>query len=60
MDLSKAFDCVYLDVLVAKLHLYGYSEETLVLFYSYFKRRNQNVKVNSPYIEFDILCPGVP
>lgn len=57
MDLSKAFDCVYLDLLEAKLHAYGYSEETLVLFYLFLEGRKQNVKINNPHSEFNILCP---
>ena len=51
---------LHLSRLVGKLHAYGYSEETLVLFYSYLKRRKQNVKTNSTYSKIDILFPGVP
>ena len=35
MDLSKAFDTLNHDLLIAKLHAYGFSEESLQLIKSY-------------------------
>ena len=46
MDLSKAFDCVPHDLLVAKLHAYGLSNDGVTFIYSYLKRRKQGVKIN--------------
>ena len=35
MDLSKAFDCIPRNLLIAKLHAYGFSFETLTFLNSY-------------------------
>ena len=59
MGLSKAFDCIPHDLLIAKLHAYGFSENSLTFFYSYLKRRNQNVKINNTYSLYKELLPGV-
>ena len=37
MDLSKAFDCIPHDLIIAKLHACGFDENVLVLVYSYLK-----------------------
>ena len=60
MDLSKAFDCIPHDLLIAKMHAYGFEFNTLVFFYSYLKRRRQNVKINNIFSVFQILLSGVP
>ena len=38
-DLSKAFDCLLHDLLLAKLHSYGFSFSALKLIHSYLKSR---------------------
>ena len=38
-DLSKAFDCLLHDLLLAKLHAYGFSFSALKLIHSYLKSR---------------------
>ena len=60
MDLSKAFDCVPHDLLIAKMHAYGFEMDTLVLFFSYLKDRKQGVKVNNKIHSFMTLVSGVP
>ena len=35
MDLSKEFDCVKHDLLIAKLHAYGFNHDALTFLYSY-------------------------
>ena len=60
MDLSKAFDCIPHDLLIAKLHAYGLDENALVLIYSYLKRQKQSVRINNTYSSFQTILSGVP
>ena len=60
MDLSKAFDCVPHDLLIAKMHAYGFDFNTLTFFYSYLKNRKQSVKINNTLSTFMSLISGVP
>ena len=60
MDLSKAFDCVPHDLLIAKMQAYGFENETLKFFYSYLKNRKQSVKINNVFSSFMVLLSGVP
>ena len=60
MDLSKAFDCVPHDLLIAKLHAYGFDLNSLIFFYSYLKRRKQCVKINNFLSNFQVMLSGVP
>ena len=41
MDLSKAFDCIPHDLLIAKMHVHGFSID-LLKFFSYLKGRKRN------------------
>ena len=45
MDLSKAFDTLNHDLLIAKLHAYGFDKNALKLIKSYFSNRWQRTKV---------------
>ena len=60
MDLSKAFDCIPHDLLIAKLYAYGFSGKSTVFIYSYLKRRKQNVKIDDILSTFQSLISGVP
>ena len=60
MDLSKAFDCIRHDLLIAKLHAYGFSREALLLVYSYLENRQQRVKINGSFSSYKHLRFGAP
>ena len=49
IDLSKAFDCIPLDLLIAKLYGYRLDSSALVYIYSYSKERKQAVRINETY-----------
>ena len=60
MDLSKAFDCISHDLLVAKLNAYGFGKSSLNLIYSYLTDRKQRVKINCDYSTWKQIIIGVP
>ena len=60
MDLSKAFDCIPQDLIIAKLAAYGIERKTLRLIYSYLKGRKQCVKVNNTYSDYNEIISSVP
>ena len=60
MDLSKAFDCISHDLLMEKLHAYGFGKPSLKLIHSYLNSRKQKVKINSDFStgrEFTSVAP---
>ena len=59
MDLSKVFDCIPHDLLISRLHAYGFNKKALTFLYSYLKRRKQSVKINDTESFFQILLSGV-
>ena len=60
MDLSKAFDYIPHDLLIAKMHAYGFIIDSLKIFFSCLKGRKQIVKMNNTYSAFQVLLSGVP
>ena len=48
-DLSKAFDCLDHELLIAKLNAYSFSVNALKLVHNYLSNRKQRTKINSTY-----------
>ena len=59
-DLSKAFDCLPHDLLLAKLNANGFSLSALKLLQSYLSNRNQRTKINSEFSSWEKILFGVP
>ena len=55
MNLSKTFDYIPHDLLIVKLHAYGFNKKALTFVYSYLKRRKRNVKINDTESFFQTL-----
>ena len=60
MHLSKTFNRINHELLIAKLNAYGFSEPSLKLIYNYLKDRLQHIKINSTFSEWSELIQGVP
>ena len=59
-DLSKAFDCIPHDLIIAKLAAYGFDTNALRLIHNYLSNRKQRVKINSVYSIWKDIFYGVP
>jgi hypothetical protein len=46
-DLAKAFDCVYHEILLAKLHYYGIQRTVANWFRAYLTNRKQKTEIKS-------------
>ena len=60
MDLSKAYDCIPHDLLIAKLNSYGLDKNSLKLLSSYLSNRRQKVKIGSLFSELVEILKGLP
>ncbi len=60
MDLSKAFNCIPHDLLLAQLKAYGIEEGSITLTSSYLRNREQRVNICGYYSECLPLRYGVP
>ena len=59
-DLSKAFDCLPHDLIIAKLNAYGFSLSALRLIHDYLSNRKQRTKINLTYSSWEEILFGVP
>ena len=59
VDLSKAFDTIHHDLMIAKVGAYGFSEGTLQYKRNYLTNRQQIVRVNSNFSTWENIT-GVP
>ena len=60
MDLSKAFDCISHDLIIAKLAACGIDDTALKLIFFYLKNQKQRVRINNVYSNFENIITGVP
>ena len=60
MDLSRTFDTINHDLLIAKLHAYGVKGYSLKLIMNYLKNRYQHTKVIEEFSNLEELLTGVP
>ena len=60
IDLSKAFDTIPHDLLLAKLKAYGMTKECYSFFQSYLRNRMQRVKIGDTFSEWTMVKRGVP
>ena len=59
-DLTKAFDCLFHDLLLAELNAYGFSLPALRLMQKYISNRKQRTKLNSEHSSWEEILFGVP
>ena len=59
-DLSKAFDCLPHDLLIAKLNAYGVDISALRLIFDYLTKRKQRAKIGNDYSSRREILYGVP
>ena len=57
-DLSKAFDCLSHELIIAKLNAYGFSLSALKLMQSYLSERKQRTKINQAYSSWEEILIG--
>ena len=61
MDLSKAFDTINHELLIAKLHAYGFTKKSLTVIFNYLSDRWQYVKIDSfiqLLVRINSRCPS--
>ena len=59
-DLSKSFDYIENDLLIAKLAVYGFSDTALRYVYSYLSNRKQCICISNTQTNHQKIISGVP
>ena len=59
-DPSKGFDCLPHNLIIAKLHAYGFDKALLRFMHSYLTDRYQRVKINNSYSLWSLIKHGGP
>ena len=59
MDLSKTFDCLNHELLIAKLEAYGFSRSALKLVHDYLSNKKQRVEINGSFSSWQESMKGV-
>ena len=59
VDLSKAFEAINHDLLLAKLKAYGFSHNALAFMLSYLKNRSHRVNINNNFSTWGEIIAGV-
>ena len=60
MDLSKAYDCLPHDLVLAKLEAYGLDTNSLRFLFDYLSCREQKTKMGSAYRNWSEVLRGIP
>ena len=59
-NLSKAFDCLSHELIIAKLNAYRFNLAALKLVQSYMLKRQQKTKINQSYSSWEDIISAVP
>ena len=59
-DLSKAFDCILHELLIAKFAAYGFDHQSLRIMESFLSNRQQRTKINNAFSCYSEIIYGVP
>ena len=60
MDLSKTFDTINHDLLIAKLEAHRFSTNALLFKLSYLKDRSKRISINSSFSTWGEIIAGIP
>ena len=59
-DLTKAFDCFNHELIIIKLHAYGFNIKSLELIHSFLYDQIQRVKISSSFSHWSNIESGIP